>query len=84
MIVFFSPSGTIFPISLSAITSTSIFQYLLGYKLNTFAFTPGFFSFDDIVYNDFGYYSHEETIVLVYCSYFFPILRILLLRVLNK
>ena len=72
--MFFSPSGTIFLISLSAITSTSIFQYLLGYKLNTFVFTSGFFSFDDIVYNDFGYYSHEETIVLVYCSYFFSIL----------
>ena len=72
--MFFSPSGTIFLISLSANTSTSIFQYLLGYKLNTFVFTPGLFSFDDIVYNDFGYYSHEETIVLVYCSYFFSIL----------
>ena len=81
--MFFSPSGTIFPIGLSAITSTSIFQYLLGYKLNTFVFTPAFFSFDDSVYNDFGYYSNEETIVLVYCCYFFSILRILLLLVLN-
>ena len=81
--MFFSPSGTIFLISLSAITSTSIFQYLLGYKLNTFVFTPGLFSFDDIVYNDFGYYSHEETIVLVYCCYFFSILRIILLLILN-
>ena len=81
--MFFSPSDTFFLISLSAITSTSIFQYLLGYKLNTFVFTPAFFSFDDSVYNDFGYYSHEETIVLVYCSYFFSILRIILLLILN-